>query len=81
MTKRECSLDAKSPKTEDQLHEEETREDKAGMLQRLANFWNPLIILDPLITVDQGDQNISEQARYIQGDQGQDEIVLLLGDE
>lgn len=42
---------------------------------------DPCIVLDSAVAVDQSDEDVGEQARHVEGDQGQDEVVLLPGDE
>lgn len=51
------------------------------MLQSFSNVRDPFIVFDSLVTVDQGNQDIGEQASDIKSNQTQDEVVLLLGDK
>lgn len=75
------SRQPKGPKTHEQFHQEQARKDETSTLQGLADIWDPLIIFNPAVTVDQGDEDVGEQAGDIEGNQGQDEIVLLLRHE
>lgn len=72
------SLKAKSPQAHDQLEHEQAGEDKPGVFKTLADGGNPGVVLDPLIAIDQGDEDISQQTRYIEGYKCQYQIVLLL---
>lgn len=75
------SLEAECPQARDQLDQEEAREDETGFLQGLVDGGDPCIVLDPAVAVDQGDEDVGEQARDVEGDQGQHQVVFLLGDE
>lgn len=76
-----CSLEAKGPQAEDQFNQEQAREYETSMLQSLPDVWYPFIILDALVTVDQGDQDVGKQASNVECNESQDEVMLLLGDE
>jgi hypothetical protein len=39
---------------------------------------DPCVVLDPLIAVDKGDEEVSKQAGDVEGDQGKNQVVLLL---
>lgn len=51
------------------------------MFEILSDFRDPAVVLDSTIAVDECDKDISQETRDIEGDQSQNQIMLLLGDE
>lgn len=75
------SLKTKGPEAKKQLDQEKAREDETGMLEALANLRNPGVIFDPLITVNQSDEDIRKKAGNIEGDEGENQVMLLFRNE
>lgn len=51
------------------------------MLETLPDVWHPFVILDSVIAVNEGDEDIGQKARDIEGNQGKNQIVFLLGNQ
>lgn len=51
------------------------------MLKALTDVRDTVVIWNPVVAVNQGDQHIGQETRDIEGHQGEDQVVFLLGDE
>lgn len=45
------------------------------------NGRDPCIILDPAVAVDEGDEDVGKQTGDVEGDKGENQVVLLLRDK
>lgn len=51
------------------------------MLETLTHTWHPAIVLDSAVAVNEGNEDVCQQTRHVQSNEGQDDVVLLLRDQ